>query len=613
MGSAPQYDWHQIRTEYVEGITRDGQHIWPSLGDLAKEYGAHPSTVRNRAAQENWAVQQRAFKEQLEQQRQAARIEAMSGAAAEFDSSCLDAARQAVRAARKMIDRILEAVEAFRPTKKKGFHRARRACSLPLGRLAMPKTLASRPWAVRACILTLPVCWMLLALPLLFGPSSLPSPTPSLSHNRALSLTSQRAALPRIKPQPFAFKPFSSQALRLVSWWHPSSPYADLDGVIADGSVRSSKTISALVGWSGWATTQFQYESFIVAGRSMGALERNVLSPWRRILTAMGLPYSDQRGEDRHIQVGTNKFYLFGANNERSRDTLKGLTAAGAFADEVALFPRSFFEEMLARLSVDGAKLWATCNPEGPYHWLKTEVIDKARSKHLLRLHFTLDDNLSLSQAVKRRLKRSFTGVWYKRYIEGLWVLAEGIIYDAWHDGLIIPCPDGLRNSIVAIDYGTTNPTTFGLYRWDAGTPVHLAREYWHDSLTAGRQKTDAEYCRDLKRWLGSEQPEAIYVDPSAASFIAALEREGLPVVPAVNDVLDGIRYTHQLIADECFLVDPSCSNTIREFGGYVWDEKAQARGEDAPVKAHDHAMDRNRYALYSHWGSKKEVTVTWL
>lgn len=407
----------------------------------------------------------------------------------------------------------------------------------------------------------------------------------------------------------FQFKPFSKKQKKLLTWWLPESPYHDYDMVIADGSIRSGKTIAAIDGFVTWSLATFEHEAFILAGKSMGALKRNVLRPMFKILAAKGIHYRYNRSEN-YVEIGTNTYYCFGANNEASQDVLQGLTAAGALADEVALFPESFVEQMIARCSVDGAKVWMNCNPESPYHFIKTEHIDKAKEKRILHLHFTLDDNLTLSQKVKDRYKRLFTGLWYKRMILGLWVAAEGVIYDMWDDafgtGHVVAAPKNHPRFIVGIDYGTSSsPCTFGLYGFgQAGTDkVFLVKEYWHDPKAAGRKKTDGQYADDFKTWLGDIWPEVVYVDPSAASFIAELRQRGYNVKEANNDVLNGIRFVSGMLAKKRFLVDKSCKNTINEYPIYVWDPKAQQKGEDKPLKQDDHAPDRDRYALYSHFG----------
>ena len=403
--------------------------------------------------------------------------------------------------------------------------------------------------------------------------------------------------------KPFKFAPFSMQQKRLLTWWTDGSPYSDMDMIIADGSIRSGKTIAMIDSFFTWSMTKFKNENFILAGKSVGALRRNVLDPAFKIFEAKGISKYHNLSE-KIIEVGTNTYYYFGANNEASQDVMQGLTAAGGFGDEVALFPQSFVDQMIGRCSVEGSKLFFNCNPEGPYHYVKKELIDKAIEKHILHLHFTLEDNLTLSPEIKARYHRMFSGLWFKRYILGMWVLAEGIIYDMFdvdkHTGNYHDLEP--ERWIVAADYGTANPCTFGLYGV-IGNRAYLVKEYWWDSRKEGRQKTDGEYAVDFADFLDGIRPDKIFVDPSALSFIAELRKAGYKVTPALNEVLPGILLLSRMIAENRFFVDKSCTNTLEEFAAYVWDEKAQQkRGQDVPLKQNDHSMDRNRYFAYTYF-----------
>jgi len=414
----------------------------------------------------------------------------------------------------------------------------------------------------------------------------------------------------RNKTSPFKFKPFSIKQKKLLTWWTDKSPYKDYDMVIADGSIRSGKTISEIDSFLTWSLYTYKYQDFIISGKSMGALKRNVIKPAQQILTAKGIPFEYKRSQDPHMKIGTNIYYLFGANNEASQDTLQGLTAAGAYADEAALFPRNFIEQMIGRCSVEGSKVFMNCNPGGPYHYLKIDYIDKAKEKKILRLHFTLDDNLTLSRRIKERYKRMFTGVFYKRYILGLWVLAEGIIYDMWNENThVIDCPSfGFDEFGVAVDYATASVMTFGLYGVQYQTnlehKVYLLKEYYWDAKKKGRQKTDSEFADDFKEFLGGIVPRNIYLDPSAASFKAELRKKGYNQVrDADNDVINGIRTVGNFLTTGRYFVDRRCEDTQKEYSSYAWDPKAQQRGEDKPLKENDHAMDRDRYYIYTRFG----------
>lgn len=403
----------------------------------------------------------------------------------------------------------------------------------------------------------------------------------------------------RKKTTTFKFKPFSRKQKKLLMWWADKSPHKDKDMVIAHGSIRSGKTIAMIDSFITWSLAKHKHQNFIIAGKSMGALKRNVLEPMFQILKAKGIDYYYHRSGDPYVQIGTNTYYLFGASNEASQDTLQGLTAAGAYLDEVALFPQSFVDQAIGRCSAetDGnqAKIFMNCNPAGPYHWFKSDYIDKAKEKKIYVLHFTMDDNLSLSEHVKERFKRMFSGVFYQRYILGLWVMAEGIIYDMFNRKKhVVPTKERkYTRYYVSIDYGTQNPTTFGLWGLSEGIWYKVKEYHWEGRK--GKQKTDAEYSEDLKKFLGSIQA-TIIVDPSAASFITQLRKDGFQVRKAKNDVLDGIRNVANALTEGLIKYNDCCIETFREFSSYVWDEKAADRGEDKPLKQNDHHMDSDRY-----------------
>lgn len=398
----------------------------------------------------------------------------------------------------------------------------------------------------------------------------------------------------------FQFKPFSRKQKKILTWWLNESPYCDYDMIIADGSIRSGKTVSMVDSFIMWAQTCFRGEAFIIAGRSVGSLKRNILRPLFQILNAKGIIYEYNRSEN-IIRVGSNTFYCFGASNEASQDVLQGLTAAGALADEAALFPQSFINQMIGRCSVEGSKVWMNCNPDSPYHHIKTDFIDKAEEKKILHLHFTLDDNLSLSEKVKERYKRMYSGLWYKRFILGLWVMAEGIIYDMFSERNVYSDRLGLRcrsRRYIAIDYGTSNPMVF-LDILDDGDRIWVDREYYYSGREKGIQKTDTEYLEDFKSFVGDEYPDMVLIDPSAASFKTLLRREGFRVKEADNEVNDGIRMVGMMLQTGKLLIHDSCEMMKKEFASYVWDEKAAVeRGVEQPVKQNDHTMDALRYFI---------------
>lgn len=351
-------------------------------------------------------------------------------------------------------------------------------------------------------------------------------------------------------------------------------------------------------------------------GKTQGTVHRNVLDV---IIEMVG-------STNAHFNRGTGEFFLFGrkivvlgANDERAKEKIQGATIAGAYGDEIALWPESFFTMLLSRLSVKGAKTFGTTNPDSPYHWLKEKFIDRAHELDIKVFHFTIEDNPALDPEYVANLKKEYTGLWYKRYVLGLWVLADGSVYDMWNESRHIKAiPEILKASgkeyfdkyFTATDYGTNNPMTIGLYGYNGmKPPVYLVKEYYYDSRKAGRQKTDSEYGQDFVNFISGYRSIVNYVDPSAASFMAELKKRGIMTSPANNEVIDGIRFVGSMLHNDLYAIDPSCTATKKEYAGYIWDEKAQKRGLDAPLKINDHAMDRDRYALYSHF-SKLGVKI---
>ena len=430
------------------------------------------------------------------------------------------------------------------------------------------------------------------------------------------------------KLQVFKFKPFSKKQKQILTWWMPSSPVKDYDGIIADGAIRSGKTVCMSLSFVFWAMKTFSGQNFAICGKTIGSFRRNVLFWLKIMLRSRGYKVMDHRA-DNLVEISrngvTNYFYIFGGKDERSQDLIQGITLAGLFCDEVALMPESFVNQATGRCSVDGSKYWFNCNPDGPYHWFKTNWIDRSVGylgkaeverqmkeakekkqdisfKKLLYVHFTMDDNLSLSEEIKARYRDSYSGVFYKRYILGLWAMAEGIIYDMFDvDKHVKKVIANLYNSgrYVSIDYGTQNATVFLLWNRGVDGKWYCIREYYYSGRDNAKQRTDAEYVKDFKAFLGGMKVKAVIVDPSAASFIAALRQAGYPVLKAKNDVEDGIRLVGTLLNQEKIVFSAACVNTIKEFASYIWDAKAADRGEDAPIKQHDHAMDAVRYFCY--------------
>lgn len=411
-----------------------------------------------------------------------------------------------------------------------------------------------------------------------------------------------------MKTSTFKFRPFSRKQRQILNWWCDASPVKEYDGIIADGAIRSGKTVCMSLSFVMWAMEHFNGENFIIAGKTVGSCRRNVIKPLKQMLAGRGYEYTDRRSDNvlviRRGDV-SNDFYVFGGKDEGSQDLVQGITAAGAFFDEVALMPESFVNQATGRLSVDGSKYWFNCNPGSPYHWFKQGWIDRRQEKRILYLHFTMDDNLSLSEHIKERYRGMYRGVFFKRYILGMWVMAEGLIYDMFDTKRHVVSPDVIPRILphtlhVSCDYGTQNATVFHLWGQGEDRRWYCLKEYYYSGRENEAQKTDTEYAEDLKRWLDGTKPQKVVIDPSAASFIAELKRRGYSIKKARNDVLDGIRFLASLLLNGEIMFSAECRMTIREFASYVWDEKAAERGDDRPVKKFDHAMDSARYFAYT-------------
>lgn len=401
----------------------------------------------------------------------------------------------------------------------------------------------------------------------------------------------------------FKFKSFSKKQRQILNWWCHDSPVKDKEGIIADGAIRSGKTIAMSLSYVLWAMVTFNGQNFGMCGKTIGSFRRNVLFWLKLMLKSRGYIVEDHRADNLVIvrRNGVeNYFYIFGGKDERSQDLIQGITLAGCFFDEVALMPQSFVNQATGRCSVDGSKYWFNCNPEGPFHWFKVEWIDKLKEKNLIYLHFTMDDNLSLSDKIKARYVNQYAGVFYDRYICGLWVVAEGIIYDMFdkekHVLKTKPKINQEEYKYISCDYGTQNPMVFLLWEKGVNETWYATKEYYYSGRKKKVQRTDGQYADDLVKFIGNLNIEYVVIDPSAASFIAELRSRGINVKRARNDVKNGIREVSNMLNKNQLGFLESCKMTINEFAVYVWDSKATDRGEDAPIKENDHCMDAIRY-----------------
>lgn len=403
----------------------------------------------------------------------------------------------------------------------------------------------------------------------------------------------------------FRFVPFSKKQRMIFNWWQDDSPVKDCNGIIADGAIRSGKTLCMSLSFVMWAMKNYDGQNFGMCGKTIGSFRRNVLAVLKITLKTRGYKLKDHRADNMlTIRRGNvvNTFYIFGGKDEASQDLVQGVTLAGVFFDEVALMPESFVNQATARCSVEGSKFWFNCNPEGPAHWFKKNWIDRKEKQDLKYLHFTMDDNLSLSEKIKERYRNQYSGVFYERFILGKWVIAEGTIYDMFDRKrhVVHELPELTDLVYISCDYGTQNATVFKMWQLGTDGKWYCVAEYYYSGRDEKKQKTDSDYADDMDKFVGDIAIRAIIIDPAAASFIAELRDRGYPVIKANNEVLDGIRFVSVCLNTEKIAYLDVCEHTIEEYGQYVWDEKAVARGEDAPVKLNDHCMDADRYFMYT-------------
>lgn len=399
----------------------------------------------------------------------------------------------------------------------------------------------------------------------------------------------------------------SPKQRQVMLWWQKN-----YDAIICDGAVRSGKTFCMGVAFLLWAMTCFHGRQFALCGKTIGALRRNLLYDALPEVERVGVRCEERRSENSFtLRWGgrSNRFLLFGGQDEGSAALIQGVTLAGLLLDEAALMPRSFVEQACARCSVPGSKLWFNCNPEGPEHWFYREWILKAEERRALYLHFTMEDNPGLDESVRERYQRLYSGIFYRRFVLGEWVTAEGRVYDFFdrrRDAAPVP-PGRMEAWRVSVDYGTVNPTSMGL--WGRRNGVwYRVKEFYYDSRREGRQKTDAEYVRDLRALCGGKRVERVIVDPSAASFLAALRQAGFPVKAADNRVLDGIRVTAGMLREGKIILCEPCEDCLREMGLYCWES-----GKEVPRKENDHAMDDLRYFAMDLQGETRRFAATYV
>ena len=390
------------------------------------------------------------------------------------------------------------------------------------------------------------------------------------------------------------YRGFSKRQMIAMTWWNRPG-LRRFDAIICDGAVRSGKTVSMTVGFFLWAMCSFSGQSFGICGRSITALRRNIVQNLPSWLGGLMQLQGKVSRNQLTVRWGDheNVFYLFGGVDESAYKQIQGVTLAGVLLDEVALMPRSFVEQACARCSVPGSRLWFNCNPAGPEHWFYREWIRRRKQKNAVLVHFTMEDNPFLSPEIRQRYERLYTGVFYQRYILGLWCAAQGRIYD-FDPGRHLCTPEPVGGEYyISVDYGTQNPFSAGLW-WVGKDYACRLREFYYSGRDTGKPLTDEEYHDALEQLAGDKPVRQVIIDPSAASFIALLRRKGrFAVRKARNEVLPGIRLVASYLQKGLLRFTPQCADTIREFSLYSWEEDGT---KDRPKKQDDHAMDDIRY-----------------
>ena len=378
-----------------------------------------------------------------------------------------------------------------------------------------------------------------------------------------------------------------------------------------EGAIRSGKTIASLLKWLIFVAQAPTTGELAIIGKTAQTIHRNLFLPLQDPAlfgeAAAHVHYTP--GAPTAVILGRT-VHVIGANDAKSEPKIRGMTLAGCYVDEVTLVPQVFFEQLLGRMSVRGAQLFCTTNPDNPAHWFMRDWLSQEGKKPLRRFSFTIDDNPFLDPDYVRDIKAMHEGLFSRRFILGEWVAAEGAIYDAWdrdrHIVTDLPSEGIYKWISLGVDYGTSNPFHAVLLGLGRDRRLYAAAEWRYEARQTRRQLTDTEYSERLRGWLddvpdiGRVRPQFVTVDPSAASFTAQLRRDKLTPTPAKNDVMDGIRTVSSVLAANKLLVHESCKALIQEIGGYSWDDQAALRGEERPIKVADHGVDALRYAIFT-------------
>lgn len=370
------------------------------------------------------------------------------------------------------------------------------------------------------------------------------------------------------------------------------------------GAIRSGKTIGSLLRFLLFVALAPTTGELVLVGRTRDAVWRNVIAPLQSVeLFGPAAAHVVGNHGAPTVTILGRRCHVLGASDAKAEKVIRGMTVAGAYVDEVTTLPEEFFTQLLGRMSVPGAKLFGTTNPDNPAHWLKKKFLDRLAALPDWRVwHFILDDNPSLTADYVRSIRAEFTGLWYRRFILGEWVAAEGAIYSMWDDTRHVTPHDRLpamdRLVSVGVDYGTTNPTSAILLGQDRDGKLWLVDEHRYDPALSQQRLTDSQLSTRVRDWLPADVRH-ICVDPAAASFKVQLHTDGVRgLTNADNDVAYGIRLVASLLGDGLLGVSDRCTGFLSEVTGYAWDPKATEAGKDAPIKVADHSLDAARYAI---------------
>ena len=409
---------------------------------------------------------------------------------------------------------------------------------------------------------------------------------------------------------------FSKKQLQLLTWWTDESPYHDLNGVIAEGAIRAGKTIIMGLSFILWSMQKSSDINYAICGKTVASPRRNIIEPLIEMLKQRKFKVIDRKTEGKLIVIKNNNkntYYIFGGKDEGSASLIQGITLGGVLFDEVALMPRSFVEQAMARCSVNGSKYWFNCNPEGPQHWFYVEHILKWKERKYIRIHFCLEDNPSLSKERIDNYKSLYTGIFYKRFILGEWAFANGIVYDMVTDEnfyynsnreSVVPIKI-IENDIkpyYGVDFGTANPQVYlEVYKYvdyaKKEMCFYVENEYYWNSRKKLMQKTPDEYVSDFNNWC--KEFSYLIIDPSATPLKAAHRKYGHNVINAKNNVEEGIIGLSTLFANKMIKINKdNCPNLCAELGLYRWNEKKLNNGVEEVLKENDHCCDALRYAI---------------